>query len=946
MPTQQPAGDGRLVDDPRFRLRHRLTAAAVFLCALVLYTLTMAPTTSFWDCGEFIASSWSLSVPHPPGAPFYLLLGRLFSMLPIAADIGARVNFLSVLSSALTVMLLYLTVVHMIRYWQPRPGFAELAGAAIGALTFMATDTFWFNAVESEVYAISTLFTALVVWLGFVWHDLEVRSPHGGDRVVMLVFYLIGLAIGVHLLNVLALPMVFLLIYFHWQADKPFHLQRFLLFWGLAVLSILPVYPGIVLWLPKLLRAAEAVGDDIFADLVLLALLVGLGVFHLWAARRGRRLPALASAAVFLVVIGYLSYALILLRSGQNPPLDENDPETIEALIAYLSREQYGSESILTQLFQRKAPFWDYQIQHMYIRYFNWNFIGRDIASGQWSMQLWGLPLLVGLWGLVTHVGRDWRRAFTIGNLFLLTGLAIVIYLNQDDPQPRERDYAYVGSFYAFALWIGVGAATLLEDLGQLAHRARRVLQPAAALALLLLLPLQMVRANYFSHDRSGNYVAQDYARNSLNTLDEGAIIFTNGDNDTFPLWYLQIVESHRPDVRVVNLSLLNTGWYIRQLRDVEPQVPLPASFTDEMIAAAIDGQGQAAFSWRYWGPEVWHDRDGTPLPPERVHRVPLRDRDGGTTWIEVKPTMHVPLGDGNSRNNFLRVQDRMILEILKANNWQRPIYFAVTVAHNNFVGLDEHLRMDGLAYRVLDRPQPRSLDPEILRGRLRVYEPYFRGLDDPGVYFDDNIQKLVQNYRSAYIQLALELEERGRRTEALAELEAMDRHLPEAVVPAINPMLSLQLGLLFERLGEPEGMRRRLENLEARPNLDLETRFSIGSYWIEPLGDLERGLAILDDLAAIDGSGQVRLETAILLEQTGRLDPARERIREILLDQPEDSDALAAAIRIEEAAGDWRAALSLVESWLARHPEDDSAQRRADRYRERLAAQGDSLDG
>lgn len=951
MPNHAPNGDGPAFDvpafdDPAFRFRHRLVAAAVFLIALVLYAVTMSPTVSFWDCGEFIAASQSMSVPHPPGAPFYLILGRLFTMLPIASDIGARVNFISVLSSALTVLLLYLTVVHLVRYWKPRPGFAELAGAAIGALAFMATDTFWFNAVEAEVYAISMLFTALVVWLAFVWHDLESRRSHDGDRIVLLIFYLIGLAIGVHLLNVLALPLVFLVIYFHWQSGKAFDLQRFLLFWGLATLSILPVYPGVVLWLPKLLFQAAHLGGDVFAFVVLMGLLAGLAALHMWGRSTGRRIVALASAAAFLVLLGYLSYVLILVRSGLNPPLDENDPETIRALISYLSREQYGSESIVTQLLKRKAPFWDYQIVEMYVRYFNWNFVGRNVLSGQWNLQLWGLPLFVGLWGLVTHVGRDWRRAFTIGNLFLLTGLAIVVYLNQDDPQPRERDYAYVGSYYAFALWIGVGAATLLEDVGELARGARAFLQPLAAGLLLLLLPVHMVWSNYRVHDRSGNFVAQDYARNSLETLEPDAIIFTNGDNDTFPLWYLQIVEKARTDVRVVNLSLLNTGWYVRQLRDAEPTVPLPASLTDEVIDDAIDGQGQAAFNWRYWGPDIWRDRDGKPLPADRINRVPLRDEQGEPVWIEVKPTMHVPIGDGNQANNFLRVQDRMILEIIKENRWKRPIYFAVTVAHGNFVGLDDHLRMDGLAYRVMDRPQARPLDADVLDSRLRIYEQHFRGLDDPGVYFDDNIQKLVQNYRSAYIQQALELEETGRGPQALRELQAMDRYLPEAVIESMSPVLTMQLGLLFERLGDPDGLRSRLELVEKMP-LGLEDRFSVGSYWIDPLGDVERGLAILDPLGEKDPSGRVALETAALLEQAGRLDEARARVRAILLDRPDDSDALGLAIRVEEADGRWQAALELVEGWLKTHPNDGSAKRRAERYRQKAAeASGDTLGG
>jgi hypothetical protein len=899
----------------------------------------MAPTTSFWDCGEFIASSYSLSVPHPPGAPFYLLLGRLFTMLPLFADIGARINFISVLSSALTVLLLYLTIVQLIRYWKPveRMNWPELAGAALGALAFMATDTFWFNAVEAEVYAISMLFTALVVWLAFVWHDLELRGHHDGDRIFLLSFYLVGLAIGVHLLNVLALPLVFLVIYFHWQEGKPFRLEHFLLFWGLGVLAILPIYPGVVLWLPKLIKWAGDLGGEWAGLALLLALLAGLGALHLAARRRGNRPLALGAAALLLVVLGYLSYVLILVRSDLNPPLDENDPETLAGLIAYLSREQYGSESIVTQLLDRKAPFWDYQIRHMYIRYFNWNFIGRDIESGIWTFQLFGLPLLAGLWGLATHLGRDWKRAFTVGNLFLLTGLAIVIYLNQDNPQPRERDYAYVGSFYAFAIWIGLGCWTLMEDLGRWAGRWRGPVQVATAVLLFIALPVHMVRANYFTHDRSGNYVAQDYARNALATLEPDAILFTNGDNDTFPLWYLQIVEGFRTDVRVVNLSLLNTGWYVRQLRDVAPIVPLGSSFTDAMISAALDGQGDQAFAWRYWGPEVWRDAAGRPLAREDWHKVPMRDRAGQPYVIRVTPTMLIPMGDGNKERNFLRVQDRMILEILKANQWRRPLYFAVTVARDNFVGLDANLRMDGLAYRVMDRPQRvNAIDLDVLGANLDIIGGNLRNLDNTGVYYDDNIRKLVQNYRSAFIQMGLELDGLGRRDEALAVLNRMDLRLPETVVPSYNAQLSMQLGLLFERLGNPEALRRRLEALDPA-TLRQEELFYLGSYWIHPLKETTRGLAILDSMAEMDPSQKIRLEAAYVLEDAGEHALAGERYRRVLLEQPGLNEATAGLLRSLEIRGEWQEALTQVQAWLALYPGDSGAAARLARYQAKL---------
>jgi len=910
--TEPPAGSFA------FHKWHRVTAALVFLAALALYFITMSPTTSFWDCGEFIASSYSLSVPHPPGAPFFLMLGRLFTMLPLFEDIGARVNFISVFTSALTVLLLYLTTVHLMRFWKPveRMGWQELAGAAIGALAFMATDTFWFNAVEAEVYAISMLFTALVVWLAFVWHDLELRGHHDGDRILLLIFYIIGLAIGVHLLNVLALPMVFLVVYFHWQEGRAFRLEHFLLFWGLCTLSILPIYPGVVLWLPKLIKGLESVGGPWMALAGLLFLLGTLAFLHHLGRRKSSQALALASAGLLLVMLGYLSYVIILVRSGLNPPLDENDPQTLTGLISYLSREQYGSESIVTQLLNRKADFLGYQIHHMYVRYFNWNFIGRDMASGAWNLQLFGLPLLVGLWGLGAHVARDWKRAFTVGNLFLLTGLAIVIYLNQENPQPRERDYAYVGSFYAFALWIGLGAWVLIQDLGKAAKGMGRPVQVLTAVLLFIFLPLHMTRANYFWHDRSGNYVAQDYARNALATLEPDAILFTNGDNDTFPLWYLQIVEGFRTDVRVINLSLLNTGWYVKQLRDERPTVPLSPEFDDAMIASCIDGTGDEAFSWRYWGADLWA---GAPVPP---FTMPMQGLTGGPYLIRVDPVMAIPMGDGKKEPNFLRVQDRMILEIVRANQWKRPVYFAVTVARDNFVGLDRNLRMDGLAYRVMDTPQTENyLDTAVMSTKLDILVQNLRGLDDAGVYYDDNIQKLVQNYRSAFIQQAMELDGQGQRAKALETLNRMDKFLPESVVPAISPVLTLQLGLLFERLGNPQALRSRLEAVE-KLKLSQEERFYLGSYWISPLKELERGLPILDSLSQEDPSQQVRLQTAMLLESLGKEQPAalkeaESRYQRVLLDQPNMPEAVGGLVRVLKAQGDSAGANKLMDQWL-----------------------------
>ncbi|MCB9473080.1 MAG: DUF2723 domain-containing protein [Candidatus Delongbacteria bacterium] len=757
-----------------FETRHRLAALLIFLTALVLYLSTMAPTTSFWDCGEFITASYTLSVPHPPGAPFYLLLGRLFSMLPFPADIGARVNLISPVASALTVMLLYLSVIHLLAYWKTRTemGLNEIFGAATGALVFMASDSFWFNAVEAEVYAISMLFTALVVWLAFVWHDRVSSGRGDGSRMLLLVFYIIGLAIGVHLLNVLALPMVFMVIYFHNRPKDELHMR---LFWlGLCTLSILPVYPGVVLYFPRLVAAYGAGA----IPAVLLAL-----AFVFWVGQHWRqRWLSLSSAAILLMLLGYLSYVLILVRSGLNPPLDENDPQTIQGLIAYLSREQYGSQSITDQLLNRAAPFWSYQIQHMYNRYLGWNFLGQAADGSVNIFRYLALPALLAIWGMATHWMRDRHRAITISALFFLTGYAIVIYLNQTDPQPRERDYSYVGSFFAIALWVGIGAADVLERLREWLRKPGAGL--AAGVLMLLVVPGLMTARGYHEHDRTGNYVAWDYAWNALNMLEPDAILFTNGDNDTFPLWYLQEVEGIRRDVRVVNLSLLNTGWYIRQLRDIEPKVPLSPEFTDEFITSRIDGGGREAIFWRYWGPSVWVDNTGKPLPRELWYRVPMSLENGERFSVRLEPSIRLEVGDGFDGPNFIRVQDRMILEILRAANWKRPVYMAITVPSYNFAGTYPLYRMDGLAFKMLGEVGPHDSDPAILEATLAKFETHFRGLNDPDVFFDSQIERLVQNYRSTYLELARAYEGTNDVERILATVDRMEKFMPPSVIP------------------------------------------------------------------------------------------------------------------------------------------------------------------
>ena len=852
------------------KLTDRLVAAAVFVYALVVYLATMAETSPFWDSGEFIAIANGLQVSHPPGAPFYMLVGRLFAMgAPLFAGLSPEpvafaVNLVSVLCSALTVLLTHLVIVRLARVWLGHPaGWSPVqrvganAGGVIGALTFAVTDSFWFNAVEAEVYAMSMLFTALVVWLALVWRDatraeeaaLAKRGEHPfglhADRYLVAIAYLFGLAIGVHLLNVLTLFFIALVVFFQ-KVDRPdwttgARVKGLAVTAVVSVLVFLVIYPGVVQTLPTLAGASGA------PTLFLLAVIAAL-VAAVWYTQKKRKPVAnLAALIITMVVLGYSSYGLIFVRSAADPPIDENDPETAEAIVSYLKREQYGSTPLLsgdtfndrtgrvdeqttfprrhssvpqhTQVYAQYDSdwdfFWEYQLGHMYARYFMWQFAGKasDVQDADWYAGLgpqpptgatpseqagqnayFFLPLLLGLFGLAYHVQRDWRRALAVGVLFFVTGVGIILYLNQTPFQPRERDYSYVASFFAFSLWIGIGATGLVELATEALKDKRAALARTAGLAVAALafvaVPGWMAVENYDDHDRSGRRIATDFARNLLESTAPNAILFTNGDNDTFPLWYLQEVEGVRRDVRVVNLSLLNTPWYIRQLRDQwsRESAPIPMSFTDadlEGISRPPDERATGALAPRIIeDTEVGLPVDARAFSDDRVAgRVAPADVPDRMTWTLTGS----PFGQGQS---VLYTADLAVLDILRQvaeDGWQRPVYFAGTVAESSELGLQPYFQNEGLARRVVPIARGGGPDgavvPEIALDRLGKFE--FAGLADPDVYLDQNARNMADGYRIRIGGIAARLAEGGRPDDALALLNRLNEEVPTATVPA-----------------------------------------------------------------------------------------------------------------------------------------------------------------
>ena len=804
-------------------------AAALFVLAEVIYLMTMAPTLSFWDCGEFIATAYTLGVPHPPGAPFFLLVGRLFSMIPFFEDIGARVNLLSTLSASATVALTYLIIVRLIvMYRKTGPGswdtlekLSAYGGAVVGALSLAFSDSFWFNAVETEVYAPSLFFTALAVWFIVRWYDEE--HEEGSERWLMAAMYVIGLSIGVHLLSLLTIFAVIMVYYYKKYEVTPL---SFLMMMLAGSAAFLLVYIGIIKGLPVLMQYASWSG--------MVFLLGGIIYVVYYAHTRRLRLLHTISMSLFLLIVGYTSYALIYVRANASPPINENNPSTGDAFFSYLNREQYGdfplwprrwSVDPLHQYFYQQYGsdtdyFLRYQVSHMYLRYLGWQFIGRESESEgagvDWS-QLWGLPFLVGVFGAVSHIRREWKMGSVVTALFILTGAALVVYLNQTEPQPRERDYSYTGSFFAFAVWIGIGAESLLSRIrkGISGAAIRQALTIAALGGLLFLVNGRMLFANYHTHDRSGNYVPWDWAWNILQSCEKDAILFTNGDNDTFPLWYLQEVEGIRTDVRVVNLSLANTGWYLEQLKNTSPNGA-------KKIVFSLSDEELREISYVAIQP-VEVDLPAGQRKEELVKEYKAAGLDVPETLVDTLRWQVMPSVTFRGQG-FLRPQDVAVYEILMNNFTTRPICFAVTVGRDNLLGIDEYLRLDGLAYKVV--PAKNTEDGGNFVGASQLWTNLcsvfrYRNLNNPAVYIEETSRRLSGNYKPLFASLAVELAKnpegelnvrdgKGNLRKASRKhlaIEALDKS--QEVLPleryGLDPGVAASIVSLYVSLGEKE---------------------------------------------------------------------------------------------------------------------------------------------
>jgi hypothetical protein len=954
----------------------------VFLIATIVYVLTLEPTASFWDSGEFIACSYKLLVPHPPGAPLYLLIGRICSMFAgDVTQVAWWVNLLSALSSSFTVLFLFWTITLMARKLlvpaveadpglkvEPTPWQTILimGAGAVGALSFTFSDSFWFSAVEAEVYAMSAFFTAFVVWAMLRWEQKS--DSVESDKWLILIAYMMGLSIGVHLLNLLAIPALAFIFYFR-RYKKPTAKG------GLMVLVVSGLILGIILsgiipGLPSLAGSFEIffvnnLSLPFGSGLIFFtALFVGLLVWAiLYSIRRNLRMLNTALLCFTFILIGYSSYMIIPIRSAYNPTIDENNPENIISFVSYLKREQYGDRPLLygpqftAQVIaqERGAPryergerryvivdhkiepeydprhktllprlyssspyhishykkwvnieenrmptmgqnlsfLWNYQLGHMYWRYFLWNFAGRE-SDIQQSGVLWPwssnqnlperieqskarnnfymIPLLIGIAGLVFQVRRHGRDAFIVGLLFFFTGLAIALYLNQPPIEPRERDYTFAGSTYAFSIWIGLGVLGIAELL-------RRAMQPsvgtaALATAIGLSSPIILGVVGWDDHDRSGRYHSVDSAKNLLSSCAPNAVLFTNGDNDTFPLWYAQEVEGFRTDVRVAVLSYMNTDWYIDQMkRQSYLSDPLPISLepqhyrqgTNDYLPFVERAQVKAGMDLAQYIDLVKQNHPALQLPEQggkTYLSFPTRNFFLNVNRQQVQELGVVPAGrqenivdrmDWTISKGGLEKKHLAILDLLVTNNWRRPIYFSTTVDNADFMGLDRYFQLEGLAFRILPVPNPDPnpasigfLEKDIMYENMMT-KFQWRNLDDPSIFYDENYHRFTANARDKFASLALDLMASGDSTRAREVIDHAFTVIPDASIPYdyytpqfIEPMAAL---------GNRERAVEILEVMARRSDRALNYYFSSGSLFDT---EIRTNLFVMQQLAGI----------------------------------------------------------------------------------------------
>ena len=1074
----------------QYKLVNNVLGWFTFFVAAFVYCSTIEPTASFWDCPEFITTGYKLEVGHPPGAPFFMLTANLFSQFASdPSQVARMVNTMSALLSATTILFLFWSITHLARKlilkdWSEMTLgklIAIQASGLVGALIYTFSDTFWFSAVEGEVYAYSSAFTAIVFWLILKWED-HADEPHS-DRWLVLIAYMTGLSIGVHLLNLLCLPAI-VLVYCYRRFPHIELKGSLLALVGSFVLVAAVLYgvvPGIITvagWFELLfvntLGCPFNTGEIIYIVLLVaiviwaiyesyvdksfkrqnISFVLSVGMLGIpfrgmtWSAgllglvilvalyfglnyrkKIGKDLVPVVTArfkntallCMLMLMIGYSSYAVIVIRSAANPPMDQNSPEDVFTLGSYLSRDQYGDSPLLygqaytsqvaydvdgnmcvpkhkegAAIWQRKEKaskdekdsyfvvshkdkiiyaqnmlfprmhssahagayenwmggiegnqvpydrcgepvmvkmptqmenirfFLSYQCNFMYWRYFMWNFAGRqnDIQGngepehGNWITGIsfiddwmlgdqskmpaelkankghnvfYCLPLLLGLIGLFWQAWRGQRgirQFWVVFFLFFMTGLAIVLYLNQTPQQPRERDYAYAGSFYAYAIWCGLGVLAIYDMLKK-KLKGNDVAVAGVVGVACLLVPIQMASQTWDDHDRSGRYTCRDFGQNYLMTLqDKGnPIIFTNGDNDTFPLWYNQETEGVRTDARVCNLSYLQTDWYIDQMKRPaydSPSVPITwpridfCSGTNDYIEVRPAMKQQLLDFYREYPKEARAAFGDEPFEVKNIMKYWVRSKDNDTHVIPTD-TLYITIDKEAVRRSGMMMasdtipdrmvislagkraiykNDMMMLEMLAQCNWERPLYVATTVGSDNYMNLGDNFVQEGLAYRITPfntkAPGAKNFDTEKVYNNV-MNRFKWGGLDKPGLYIDETVMRMCYTHRHLLAQLAMQLIAEGQNAKAEKVLRKAEKVLPEYNVPYTFMSGAADMARAYALIGKKADAARILNKVwaDAKSYADYYLQLT-GSRFMMSQNDVLRQLYIMQNIADI----------------------------------------------------------------------------------------------
>ncbi len=986
-----------------FKQVNNIVGWAVFAIATIVYFLTLEPTASWWDCGEYIATAYKLQVGHPPGAPLFQLVGRFFSLFAFGdtSKVALMINAMSALSSSFTVLFLFWSITMLTEKLVKNNGeittakqWAILGSGLVGALAFTFSDSFWFSAVEGEVYAMSSLFTAIVFWAILRWE--RVADKRHGFRWLLLIAYLIGLSIGVHLLNLLAIPAIaFVYYYKKYKTSWKGIIATFLI--SIVILSVIMYF--IIPYAVKFSSLFELFFVNTLGmpfnsgTIIYFVILIGLIVWGIYYTRKKKKVIANAIIlSLVFILIGYSSFFMLIIRSNADTPIDENSPEDAISLLSYLNREQYGKWPIVygqyynapiidqvddqpiyvknrdkgkyeitdyrlknvydprfmtifprmwsnqksghKQMYKKYGDiegepvrvtkndgstkivnkptfgenlrfFFTYQIGHMYLRYFMWNFAGRqnDIESqgeyehGNWisgikfidewrlgdrdnvpeswdnpaNNKFYLLPLILGLIGFFYHLNKNKKDNFVVFLLFFMTGIAIIIYLNQYPYQPRERDYAYASSFYAFSIWIGMGVMAIYEFLKK-RLKDNKYLVLITLIVCLILVPGIMAKEGWDDHDRSGKYAARDFAFNYLESCDPNAVLFTNGDNDTFPLWYAQEVEGKRTDVRVVNYMLASGAWYIHQLgKTIYESERLPLTLKPDQYDKGVNmyipviNRIKKPVELKEAINFIASEKNQTKIPVqggEKINYLPakkLRITVDSAACVDnriVPPELAdkiVPYIEWEIKRNALYKNDLMLLDFIATNNWERPVYFANPSAVSHVLDVDKYCHLNGIVYKFM--PVKAKHYAEQLGGietdktyDILVNKAKWGNLHKPDVTVDRESARNSTIVKQRYMRLARALLKENKRDSAITVLDTCMYYFPEEIFAYDYYMLPF-LEVYYDAGAKDKGNEMLMKIMQNYRD-EIEYYSSLEHKYKEYYhNDLQRALAVLQRL-------------------------------------------------------------------------------------------------